>query len=44
MSGLIVTTNEQSVGSAIADIALLVEYMAEVEIKEQLVVYLPYRD
>lgn len=41
--GLIVTTNEQSIGSAIADILLLTEYMSEEEIRNQVVVYLPFR-
>ena len=41
--GLIVTTNEQSVGSAIADILLLAEYMPEDELKDQVAVFLPLR-
>ncbi len=41
--GLIVTTNEQSVGSAIADILLLAEVMSEEEIRDQVVVFLPLR-
>jgi hypothetical protein len=41
--GLIVTTNEQSIGSAIADILLLAEYISEGEIRDQVVIYLPYR-
>ena len=41
--GLIVTTNEQPVGSAINDILLLTEYMPEAEIREQVVVFLPFR-
>jgi len=43
VAGLIVTTNEQSIGSAIADILLLAEYMPEEEIKDQVVVFLPFR-
>lgn len=43
ISGLIVTTNEQSIGSAIDDILLIAEYMPEEEIKNQLVVFLPFR-
>lgn len=39
--GLIVTTNEQSIGSAIADILLLAECMPEEEIRDQVVVFLP---
>jgi hypothetical protein len=41
--GLIVTTNEQSIGSAIDDIVAIAEYMAEEEIRDQVVVYLPLR-
>lgn len=41
--GLIATTNGQSIGAAIDDIALLVEFMSEAEIREQFVVYLPFR-
>ena len=44
MPGLIATTNEQSIGSAIADILLVAEYMSEEEIGEQVVVFLPFRD
>jgi predicted nuclease of predicted toxin-antitoxin system len=39
--GLIVTTNEQSIGSAIADIQLLAECTPEEEIRDQVVVFLP---
>ena len=41
--GLIATSTEQSVGSAINDILLLAEYMPEYEIRVQVVVYLPLR-
>ena len=41
--GLIATTNEQSVGSAIDDILLVAEYMPEEEIRDQVVVFLPFR-
>jgi predicted nuclease of predicted toxin-antitoxin system len=41
--GLIATTNEQSIGSAIRDILLIAEYMPEEEIRGQVVVYLPFR-
>ena len=41
--GLIVTTNDQSIGDAIDDIALLAEYMPADEVRDQLVVYLPFR-
>lgn len=41
--GLIVTTNEQSIGSAIDDILLITECMSEEEIRDQVVVYLPFR-
>jgi len=42
--GLIVSTNEQSIGSAIDDILLIAEYMPEDEIRGQVVVFLPFRD
>jgi hypothetical protein len=41
--GVISTTNEQSIGSTIDDIMLLAEYMPEDEIREQVVVFLPFR-
>jgi predicted nuclease of predicted toxin-antitoxin system len=41
--GLIATTNEQSIGAAIDDILLVAEYMPEEEIRDQVVVYLPFR-
>jgi predicted nuclease of predicted toxin-antitoxin system len=41
--GLIATTNEQSIGSAIDDILLIAEYMPEEEIRNQIVVFLPFR-
>lgn len=41
--GLIATTNEQSIGSAIDDILLTAEYMPEEEIRNQIVVFLPFR-
>jgi hypothetical protein len=41
--GLIATTNEQSIGSAIDDILLVAEYMPEEEIRDQVVVFLPFR-
>ena len=40
--GLIVTTNEQSIGSAIDDILLVAECMSEAEIRNQVVVFLPF--
>jgi hypothetical protein len=43
MPGLIATTNEQAIGAAIDDIALIAEYMSEEEIREQFVVFLPFR-
>ena len=43
VSGLIATTNEQSIGSAIDDILLVAECMSEAEIRDQIVVFLPYR-
>jgi predicted nuclease of predicted toxin-antitoxin system len=41
--GVIATTNEQSIGSAIDDILLIAEYMPEEEIRNQVVVFLPFR-
>jgi hypothetical protein len=41
--GLIVTTNDQSIGSAIDDILLIAECMSEEEIRNQVVVFLPFR-
>lgn len=41
--GLIVTTNEQSIGSAINDILLIAQCISEQEMRDQLVVYLPLR-
>ena len=43
MPGIIVTTNEQSIGSAIDDILLIAECLPEEQIRDQVVVYLPYR-
>jgi len=43
MPGLIVTTNEQSIGSAIDDILLVTQFMPEKEIRTQVVVFLPFR-
>lgn len=39
--GLIATTNNQSIGSAIDDILLIAESMSEKAIRDQVVVYLP---
>lgn len=43
MPGLIVTTNEQSIGAAIDDLLLVVEYLPAEEIANQVVVFLPFR-
>ena len=43
LPGLIATTNEQSIASAIDDILLIAEYMPEEEIGDQVVVFLPFR-
>ena len=43
LSGLIATTNEQSIGSAINDILLIAVYLQEEEIRDQVVVFLPFR-
>jgi hypothetical protein len=42
--GLIVTTNRQSIGSAISDILLIAECMSEDEMKCRVIVFLPLRD
>lgn len=41
--GLISTTNAQSIGDAIEDILLIAGFMPEEEIRDQVVVYLPFR-
>lgn len=41
--GLIVTTNEQSIGSSIDDILLIAEFLSEQEVRDQVVVFLPFR-
>jgi predicted nuclease of predicted toxin-antitoxin system len=41
MPGLIATTNDQSIGSAIRDILLIAECMPEDQIRDQVVVFLP---
>lgn len=41
MRGLIVTTNDQSIGATISDIEIIVECMSAEEIERQLVVFLP---
>ena len=41
--GLIATTNKQSIGSAIDDIVLIIECMPEEKIRDQIVVFLPFR-
>jgi len=41
--GLIVTTSEQSIGSAIDDIVLLAKHLSEKEMRDMVVVFLPYR-
>ena len=43
MPGLIVTTNEQSIGSAIDDILIIAEYVPGEEIRDQVVMFLPLR-
>jgi hypothetical protein len=41
--GLIATTRHQSIGEAIEDILLIAEYMSEDELREQVVIFLPFR-
>ena len=43
MPGLIATTNDPSIGSAIDDIVLITEYMSDEQIRDQIVVFLPFR-
>jgi hypothetical protein len=43
MPGLVATTTNQSIGSAIDDILLIAESMSEEEIRDQVVVFLPLR-
>lgn len=40
--GIVATTSEQSIGSAIDDLLLLAESMPEEEIRDQVIVYLPF--
>jgi predicted nuclease of predicted toxin-antitoxin system len=41
--GVIATTNQQAIGAAIDDILLIAEYMPEEEVRDQVVVFLPFR-
>lgn len=41
--GLIVTSSGQPIGAAVEDLALIAEYLSAVEIRDQVVVYLPFR-
>jgi predicted nuclease of predicted toxin-antitoxin system len=41
--GIIATTTQQSIGSVIDDILLIAEYMADEEIRDKVVVFLPFR-
>lgn len=43
LPGVIATTNEQSIGSAIDDLVFIAECMSEEEIRDQIVVFLPFR-
>ena len=43
MPGVIAATADQSIGEAIDDILLIAELMSEDEIREQVVVFLPFR-
>jgi len=43
VSGLIVTTNDQSIGSAIDDILLIADCISEEEVRDQIAVFLPLR-
>jgi hypothetical protein len=41
--GVLATINYQSIGSAIDDILFISEHMSEQQIRDQIVVFLPYR-
>jgi hypothetical protein len=41
--GLIATTNKQSIGAEIADILFIAEYMPEEDVRDQIVLFLPFR-
>lgn len=43
VAGLIVTTNDQSIGSAIRDLLLIAEYMPQDEVRNQIIVFLPFQ-
>lgn len=43
LPGLIATTNAQSIGSTINDVLLISENMSEEEVRDQAVIYLPFR-
>jgi hypothetical protein len=43
VAGIIATTNEQSIGSALDDILLITEFMPEEEIRDQVVIFLPFQ-
>ena len=43
VAGVIATTNEQSIGSAIEDILMIAMCMTEKEMSDQVVLYLPLR-
>jgi Domain of unknown function (DUF5615) len=42
MPGVIVTSNEQSIGAAIDDILLIAECISETELRDRVVVFLPF--
>jgi predicted nuclease of predicted toxin-antitoxin system len=41
VAGLIVTTNDQSIGDAMDDIVLIAECLSEEEMRDQMIVFLP---
>jgi hypothetical protein len=41
--GVVITTNEQSIGSAIDEILFVAEYLSEEEMRDQIVGFLPFR-
>lgn len=42
--GLIVTTNEQSIGAAVEDISLLAVCLSAKEFRDQVIIFLPFND
>lgn len=43
MPGMVITSNEQSIGATVDDLALIAECVSEEEMRQRAVVYLPLR-